>query len=292
MGAGDARREDGGEPATWAEFDRIITPAATPLRQQLRELWAYRQLLRFLLWSDLRTRYRQTVLGLAWVVFQPATITVVFSILFGRLGGLERRISGELPYPLFVYAGMLPWTLFSGGFNRSAGSLLGAGSLISKIWFPRLVLPLKGIVVGLVDFGVASLLLAGMMAYFGIAPAVTALLLPLFVALALAAALGLGLVVGALTVHLRDLRQALPFLMWVLLFATPLAYPSTLLPDHLRFLYGLNPMVGAVDGFRWALFGSPLYLPNLWLSVGVTSLLLLAGLWLYSRVERNAADLI
>ena len=292
MGAGDTTRPDDVAQAGWEGFDRIVTPEPTPLGRQLRDLWTYRELLAFLVWRDVRVRYRQTVLGLAWVLFQPATITAVFSILFGRLGGLERRVAGDVPYPLFVYAGMLPWSVFSSGFSRASGSLVGAGYLISRIWFPRLVLPVASIVVGLVDFAVATILLVVMMVWFGVAPQPTALLLPVFLLFALATALGGGLVVGALTVHLRDLRQALPFLTWILLFATPLAYPSTLLPAHLRTLYGLNPLVGVVDGFRWALFGTPIHVPGLWVSLSVTGALLVSGLWLYGRVERNAADLV
>jgi lipopolysaccharide transport system permease protein len=270
----------------------VLTPSPTPLGHQLRELWCYRELLGFLVWRDVKVRYRQTVLGAAWVVFQPATITAVFSILFGRLGGLERHVAGGIPYPLFVYAGLLPWTVFSTGFGRAAGSLVGHGYLISRIWFPRLVLPLSAIVVGLVDFAVATSLLAGFMAFYGVAPRLTVLLAPLFVALSLVTALGLGLLLGALTVHLRDLRNTLPFFTWVLLFATPLAYPSSLLSPEARTVYGLNPLVGAVDGFRWALYGAPLHGPALALSVAVSLILLGGGLWLYSRVERNAADLV
>lgn len=276
----------------WTAFDRIYDPTPTPLSTQLGEIWAYRELLGFLVWRALRVRYRQTVLGATWVLLQPATITVLFTLFFGRMGGMAARLPDGAPYPLFVYAGLVPYALFTGGYGRAAGSLVGHGYLISRIWFPRLLLPLEAVLIGLADSLVSCLLLVAIMIWFGQAPALTVVLSPLFLVLALAAALGLGLCLGALVVYLRDLRQALPFLGTVVLFVTPLAWPTELLSSPMSTLVALNPLVGAVEGFRWALYGAPLDLARLGLSTGVTVLVLGLGLFLFRRVERNAADLV
>lgn len=274
----------------WTRFDRVLTPRPTPLRTQLRRVWAYRELLRLLVWRDVKVRYRHTVLGPLWVLAQPATLTAVFSTLLGRLGGLAHRLGADVPYPLFVFSGTILWTLLSTGLNRSANALTGNGYLISRIWFPRLVLPVASVAVGLVDFGVALCGLGVLYAAYGVVPGPQILLLPVVLTGLLGAGLGFGLLLGSLMVTLRDLRQALPFLSWLLLFVSPVTYPGHLVRADLRPLYYLNPLAGGLDAARWALFGSPLWAPGLALSAGTAASVLLLGLWLYGRVERNAAD--
>lgn len=259
-----------------------------PLR--LNELWAYRELLYFLVWRDIKVRYKQTVLGAAWAVIQPFFTMVVFSIFFGRLAKIP---SDGFPYPIFAYCALLPWQLFAHALTQSGNSLVANQNLITKVYFPRLVIPLAAVLGGVVDFALALMVLGGMMAYYGISPSPAVLTLPLFLLLALATALGVGLWLSALNVQYRDVRYTLPFLTQVWLFATPIAYPSSLLPERWRTLYGLNPMAGVVEGFRWALLGSATAPgPMVLVSGGVVVLLLIAGLYYFRHLERNFADLV
>jgi lipopolysaccharide transport system permease protein len=255
----------------------------------LKDLWEYRELLYFLTWRDIKVRYKQTALGAAWAVIQPLLTTAAFSVFFG---GLARMPSDGIPYPLFTYAALLPWGFFSNALGAASNSLVGSANLISKVYFPRLVIPLSSVLSGLVDFAVAFLVLVGMVAYFGLSLSPTILLFPLFLALALVAALGVGLWLSALNVQYRDVRYVLPFLSQLWLLATPVAYPSSLLAEPWRTLYGLNPMVGVVEGFRWALLGSaapgPMTLASGLAAVG----LLVGGAFYFRRMERTYADLV
>jgi lipopolysaccharide transport system permease protein len=268
----------------------VITPSRGWVALRLGELWDYRELLYFLTWRDIKVRYKQTVLGALWAIVQPVLTMVVFSIVFGRLAGIP---SDGLPYPLFAFCALLPWQLFAHALTESGNSLVGSQNLITKVYFPRLVIPLAAVVVGLVDFGVAFSVLLGMLAWYGVVPPVTAVMLPLFVLLALATALGVGLWLSALNVQYRDVRYTIPFLTQFWLFITPVAYPASLIPEPWRPVYALNPMVGVVEGFRWALLGRGQG-PGLALavSVGVTLLLLLTGLAYFRRMERTFADVV
>jgi lipopolysaccharide transport system permease protein len=255
---------------------------------RLRELWEYRELLYFLVWRDVKVRYKQTALGAAWAIIQPLFTMVVFSVFFGRLAGLP---SDGLPYPVFSYTALVPWTYFATALTMSSNSLVDHARLITKVYFPRLLVPTASVLAGLLDLAIASTVLVGMILYYGIVPGPAVLLLPAFVILAAATALGVGLWLSALNVQYRDVRYTIPFLVQFWLFLTPVAYSSTLVPERWRALYGLNPMTGVVEGFRWALLGKaepPGAL--LFVSVGSVVLLLAGGLFYFRRMERRFAD--
>lgn len=256
----------------------------------LRELWEYREMLYFLVWRDLKVRYKQTALGAAWAIIQPVFIMLVFSLFFGRLAGIP---SDNIPYPIFTYCALLPWQLFAQALTESSNSLVANERLITKIYFPRLVVPIASILTGLVDFLIAFTVLVGMMFYYGIFPHGWALLsLPLFLLLAMAAALGVGLWLSVLNVQYRDVRYTLAFITQLWLFLTPVAYPSTLVPERWRVLYGLNPMAGVVEGFRWSLLGKEPPGPMLAVSATVVVLLLAGGLLYFRRMEKVFADIV
>ncbi|MBI3457055.1 MAG: ABC transporter permease [Candidatus Rokubacteria bacterium] len=242
------------------------------------------------MWRDIKVRYKQTVLGAAWAILQPFLTMVVFTVFFGRLAGIP---SDGLPYPVFAYCALLPWQLFAHALSDASNSVVGNQNLITKVYFPRLVIPLAATLAGLVDFGVAFVVLVGMLLYYGIAPTVAVLSLPLFVLLALATAVAVGLWLSALNVMYRDVRYTIPFLTQFWLFASPVAYPSSLVPVSLRPLLGLNPMAGVVEGFRWALLGVPAG-PGalLAVSVAVVAVILISGLYYFRRVERTFADVV
>jgi lipopolysaccharide transport system permease protein len=268
----------------------IIRPSKGWVPLRLKELWEYRELLYFLVWRDVKVRYKQTVLGAAWAIIQPFFTMVVFSIFFGHLAKIP---SDGLPYPIFAYCALLPWQLFSHALTESGNSLVGNQNLITKVYFPRLVIPLAAVLAGLVDFGVAFLVLLGMMAYYGMAPTMAVATLPLFILLAIATALAVGLWLSALNVQYRDVRYTIPFLAQFWLFVTPIAYPSSLVPEGWRVLYGLNPMAGVVEGFRWALLGTANAPgPMLAVSVAVVVALLVGGLYYFRRMEKTFADVV
>lgn len=267
----------------------IIRPSRGWVSLNLRDLWEYRDLLYFLVWRDVKVRYKQTVLGAAWAILQPFLTMVVFSVFFGRLAKVP---SDGIPYPIFAYTALLPWQLFAHALNESGNSLVANQQLIKKIYFPRLVIPISAVLAGLVDFGIAFLVLLGMMCYYGVVPTAAALTLPLFILLAIATALAVGLWLSALNVQYRDVRYTLPFLTQFWLFATPIAYSSTLVPERWRPLYGLNPMAGVVEGFRWALLGKGGVGPMLIVSVLAVILLLLGGLVYFRRMEKTFADVV
>lgn len=256
----------------------------------LRDLWEYRELLYFLVWRDLKVRYKQTVLGVAWVVIQPVFITLVFSVFFGRLVGVP---SDGIPYPVFAFCGLLPWQLFAYAVTNASNSLVANDRLITKVYFPRLVIPLSAVLSGLVDFIFAFAVLLAMMAYYGIFPTLALWTLPGFLLMAMASAVGVGLWLSAFNVEYRDVRYTLPFITQLWFFISPVAYPTSLVPEKWRFLYGLNPMTGVVEGFRWALLGTS-QSPGAWLgvSVVVTIALLIGGLYYFRRMEKNFADVV
>jgi lipopolysaccharide transport system permease protein len=267
-----------------------IQPAKGWVGIHFRELWHFRDLLYFLVWRDLKVRYKQTVLGAAWAVIQPFFTMVVFSIFFGRLAGVP---SDGIPYPLFAFAGLVPWTFFSNALSQSSNSLVGNQHLITKVYFPRLVIPVSAVLSGTLDFVIAFIVLLGMMIYYGVYPGIAVFTIPLFFLLALITALGTGLWLSALNVEFRDVRYIVPFLTQFWLFATPVAYPSSMLSEPWRILYGLNPMVGVVEGFRWALLGKPVLSGSmLAISVITAFVLLVTGALYFRRMERTFADIV
>jgi lipopolysaccharide transport system permease protein len=280
-----------------ARLDRAKEPAGLVIRPSqgwtalhLHDLWRYRELVVFLAWRDIQVRYKQTALGVAWAVIQPVSAMIVFSIFFGRLAGIP---SDGLPYPLFAYCALLPWQLFSQSVTESSNSLVANQNLITKVYFPRLVIPLSAVMAALVDFLIAFVVLIGMLGYYRIVPTQAVWMFPLFVLMAVVAGLAVGLWLSALNVQYRDVKYAIPFLMQVWLFVTPIVYSSSLVPEEWRLLYGVNPMVGVVEGFRWALLGTgkaPTVL--LIVSAAVTMTLLGAGLYYFRRMERTFADLV
>ena len=267
----------------------IVDPSSGWAALRLGELWTYRELLFFLVWRDVKVRYKQTALGVAWAVLQPLLTMFVFSLFFGRLA---RMASDGLPYPVFNLAGLVPWTFFAFGLNEAATSVVGSRHLITKVYFPRLAIPLATVLAGLVDFAIAFLLLLLVMAWYGIVPGLEALFVIPLVLLAFVTALGAGLWLAALNVQYRDVRYVLPFLTQLWLFATPIVYPTSLVPAPWRPVYGLNPMVGVVDGFRWALLGSAPPGPALAVSVCAALGLALGGVFYFRRMERAFADIV
>jgi lipopolysaccharide transport system permease protein len=272
------------------ETPELILEAGRASRHYWADLWRFRELLGFLAWRDVKVRYKQTTLGVLWALIQPAITLAVFTFIFGKLAGMP---AGNAPYPLLVLCGLLPWQLFSAAFSNASGSLVANTHLISKVYFPRLIVPLSSIAVALIDFGVVLLLLAGMCTWWRFVPDWRVLLLPVFIVLTLLTALGTGLWLTALTVKYRDFRFVVPFLLQIGLFLSPVGFSSTNLPNW-RFVYSLNPMVGAIDGFRWCLLhGEPAIDPvNLAISAGMMVLLLVSGLWYFRSTERTFADII
>ena len=267
-----------------------IQPSRGWVPLKLGELWAYRELLYFLIWRDIKVRYKQTALGAAWAIIQPFSTMVVFSLFFGKLAKMP---SDGIPYPIFSYAALVPWTFFAAGLTQSSNSLVGSSNLITKVYFPRLVIPLATVLSGVVDFVLALAVLVGMMLYYHIVPNLNMLWLPLFLLLALVTSLGVGLWLSSLNVKYRDVRYLVPFITQFWLFATPIAYPSSLLHQPWRTVYGLNPMVGVVEGFRWALLGtksSPG--PMVLVSALVALFILISGAFYFRRMEKTFANIV
>jgi lipopolysaccharide transport system permease protein len=258
-------------------------------RLKLHELWVYRELLYFLTWRDVKVRYKQTLLGAAWAILQPLLAMVVFTIFFGHLAKLP---SEGLPYALFSFSGLVLWTFFGNGLTLSSNSLVASSNLITKIYFPRLVIPLGAVLAGAVDFVLALVVLGGLMIAYGVAPDLTIFAMPLFLLLAFCTVLAVGLWLSALNVKYRDVRYVVPFLVQLWLFATPIAYPSTLLDEPWRTVYGLNPMVGAIDGFRWSLLGTRSPGWSAVVSACSAVVMLLAGLYYFRRMEKVFADIV
>ena len=267
----------------------VIRPLRGWVPIQLGDLWKYRELLYFLTWREIKVRYKQTALGFAWAVIQPVFMMIVFTLFFGTLAKIP---SEGIPYPLFNYAALLPWTLFAEGITRSSNSLVQDANLVKKVYFPRLVMPLSGILSPLVDFAIAFTILVGMMFYFGYAPTVNVLWLPAFIVLALMTSLGVGLWLSAINVKYRDVRYVIPFLIQLWLFASPVVYSSSLLPERFQAIYGLNPMSGVIEGFRWSLLGTEPPGSLIAISVIIVIVILISGAFYFRRSEKTFADVI
>jgi lipopolysaccharide transport system permease protein len=264
-------------PRGWASLD-------------LRELWEYRELMYFLVWRDVKVRYKQTLLGIAWVVLQPLATTLIFTVIFGNLAKIP---SENLPYAVFALAGLIPWNYFSAAFSRGGQSLVGSANLISKVYFPRVIIPISSILVGLIDSAIVFVVLIGLMLFYGITPTPAIVTLPLFLLLAVATALGVSLWLSALNVQYRDVGYLVPFIAQFWMYATPVVYPASMIPDKWRLLYSLNPMTGVVEGFRWALFGTGEG-PGVALAVSVVMVLALvvSGAFFFKRMEDTFADVV
>lgn len=266
-----------------------IQPSRGWVSLNLRELWEYRELLYFLTWRDVKVRYKQTAVGAAWAIIQPFMTMVAFSLFFGQLAKVP---SDGVPYPIFSYTALLPWGFFASGLSQASNSLLGNAGLLGKVYFPRLLVPIASVLTGVIDFAIAFIVLLLMMAYFHIWPTSAVLVMPVLLMLALVTALGVGLWLAALSVEYRDVRYAVPFLVQFWLLATPVAYPSSLLSEPWRTVYALNPMVGVVDGFRWALLGMRPPGPSLAISAIVALAVLVTATMYFRRVERSFADVL
>lgn len=267
-----------------------IQPSRGWVSLNLADLWEYRELLYFLTWRDIKVRYKQTALGALWAILQPVLATIIFMLFFGRLAKMP---SDGIYYPLFAYTGLVPWMFFAAGLTQSSNSLVGSANLITKVYFPRLAIPIATVLAGLMDFMLGFALLAIMMLYRHVTLTIHALWLPAFVLLTLTTSLGAGLWLSALNVRFRDVRYVVPFLTQFWLFATPIAYPSSLLPERWRAVYALNPMVGVVEGFRWALFGSRTAPIGILLASAAASIIILiGGVCYFRRVEETFADIV
>ena len=267
-----------------------IEPSNTWVSLKLGELWQYRELLYFLIWRDIKVRYKQTALGAAWAIIQPLFSMLIFSLFFGRLAKMP---SDGLPYPLFSLAALVPWTFFANGLNQSSNSLVASANLLKKVYFPRLVIPIATVLAGVVDFALSFVVLLVLMAFYGVAPTINLVWMPLFLLLALVTSLAVGLWMSALNVKYRDVRYIVPFVIQVWMFSTPIVYPSSLLPSPWRTVYGLNPMVGVVEGFRWALLGTNTA-PGFMIAVSSTAalLILIGGAFYFRHMEKSFADIV
>jgi lipopolysaccharide transport system permease protein len=254
-----------------------------------KELWAYRELLYVLTMRDIKVRYKQTVLGFAWAIIQPFMMMVVFSVFFGKLAKIP---SDGLPYPIFVYAGLLPWTFFANAISSSANSVVGSAHLISKVYFPRLIIPLSSVGSGLVDFAIATVILLLLMVYYGVSLTLNLLLAPILVADVVVTALGVGTCLSALNVAYRDFRYVVPFLVQIWMFATPVVYPATLVPREWQWALYVNPMAGAIEGFRSVFLGRPFDVPGILISLTFAVIVFAAGIAYFEKVERRFADII
>lgn len=273
------------------QVPELVIEAGRLERQYWRDLWRYRELLVFLTWRDILVRYKQTAIGVLWALLRPFLTMVVFTVVFSSIAKLP---SGNVPYPILVFAALLPWQLFASALGESSNSLVSNANLISKVYFPRLLVPVSSVLVSLVDFLVSGMILLGLMAWYDFAPSWRMVTLPLFLGLAIAAATGGGLWLAALTVKYRDFRYVVPFIVQLGLYISPVGFSSDVVPAQWRSLYGLNPMVGVIDGFRWAILGGDtmLSLPGLIWSVGLVALLLITGVWHFRAYERTFADVI
>ncbi len=274
---------DSGAGVPWV----VIDPTSSRPLVEVRELWHYRDLLYFLTWRDISVRYKQTVLGFLWAILQPFLTMVVFAIFLGRLAGMP---SDGVPYPVFSYLGLLPWTYFSGAVTRAGTSVVGNAHLLTRVYFPRVLVPLSATLSALVDFAIASLVLGGLMAWYGIVPARTVVLLLPLAALTALAATGIGMWLAALNVRYRDVQYAIPFLMQLWMFATPVVYPTSLVPAGWQPLFALNPMTGIIDAYRAAVLGTALDWPSLGISALSAAVLAALGAWQFHRMEQSFAD--
>jgi lipopolysaccharide transport system permease protein len=268
----------------------VITPSKGLLSLNLKEVWMYRELMSILAWRDVSIRYKQSIVGIGWAIIQPLMTMIIFTIVFGKFAKLP---SDGLPYPIFSYCALLPWNYFARSLGDSSDSLVSSSNLITKVYFPRLVLPLSRVFAGLVDFSIGFVILIGLMFWYGISPTAGLLLLPLFLLIAMIAALAGGLWLTALNVKYRDVKFVVPFVIQFLMYASPVAYSSSLVPERWQWVYGLNPMVGVIEGFRWALLGRAV--PNLSLLVVpmvIILIILVSGLYYFKTMEKSFADIV
>ncbi|PMB04911.1 phosphate ABC transporter permease [Fischerella thermalis CCMEE 5273] len=274
-----------------ASQHELVIEAGRTERQYWKDIWRYRELMYFLAWRDILVRYKQTAIGIAWALIRPFLTMVVFSVVFG---GLAKFPSGGVPYPILVFAAMLPWQFFANALSECSNSLITNANLVSKVYFPRLIVPISAVIVSFVDFMVSGMILLGLMAWYNFVPNWRILTLPVFILIAFAAAVGAGLWLAALNVEYRDFRYIVPFIVQFGLYISPVGFTSSVVPPQWRLLYSLNPMVGVIDGFRWAILGgdSQIYLPGFSLSVGLVALLLVTGVWYFRKMERTFADVI
>jgi len=268
----------------------VLKPTKGWISLNLKDLWRYRELIYFLTWRDILVRYKQTLLGASWAVLQPLMQMIVFNFLFGSMANIS---TGEIPRPIFTFSALLPWNLFAKALSDTSNSLVASRNMITKVYFPRLVVPIASVLSGVVDFLIAFLILIGMMVYYQVAVPATVWLVPLFILMSLVVALGVGLWFSAWNLHYRDVRYFIPFLSQFWMLASPIAYPLSRIPEQWQTLYMLNPMVGVVEGFRWALLGGdPVPLLALIFSAGFGLLLLISGLFYFRRMERTFADMV
>jgi lipopolysaccharide transport system permease protein len=269
----------------------LVIEAGHSERQYWRDLWRYRELFYFLAWRDILVRYKQTAIGIAWALIRPFLTMVVFTVVFGNIAKLP---SGGVPYPILVFAAMLPWQFFANSLTECSNSLVTNANLISKVYFPRLIVPTSAVIVSFVDFMISGMILLGLMAWYNFVPSWRILTLPVFILIAFAAAIGAGLWFAALNVEYRDFRYVVPFIVQFGLYISPVGFSSSIVPPQWRLLYSLNPMVSVIDGFRWAILGgeSKLDLPGFTLSLGIVTFLLVTGIWYFRKMERTFADVI
>jgi lipopolysaccharide transport system permease protein len=269
----------------------LVIEAGRTEVQYWQDLWKYRELFYFLSWRDILVRYKQTVIGIAWALIRPFLTMIVFSVVFGKLANLP---SGGAPYPLLVFSAMLPWQFFANALSESSNSLISNANLISKVYFPRLIVPASAVIVSFVDFMISGMILLGLMAWYNFVPSWRILTLPVFIVIAFGASIGVGLWMAALNVEYRDFRYVVPFVVQFGLYISPVGFSSSIVPQQWRLLYSLNPMVGVIDGFRWAILGSEsaIYWPGFALSLALVGLLLVSGIWYFRRMERTFADVI
>jgi lipopolysaccharide transport system permease protein len=271
---------------------KLIIEAGRTERHYWRDLWRYRELFYFLAWRDILVRYKQTVIGIAWAVIRPVLTMVVFTVVFGKLAKLPSE--GAAPYAVMVYSAMLPWQFFANSLSEASNSLIGNANLISKVYFPRLIIPTSSVITSFVDFLISALILVAIMAWYQYWPSWRVITLPFFIAIAFAAAMGVGLWLTAMNVKYRDFRYIVPFIVQFGLYISPVGFSSSIVPEQYRLLYSLNPMVGVIDGFRWAILGgeSNIYLPGFSLSLGVVLFSLVYGIVYFRKTEKKFADII
>jgi lipopolysaccharide transport system permease protein len=274
-----------------AEKETLIIEAGRTERQYWKDLWRYRELFYFLAWRDILVRYKQTVIGIAWALIRPFLTMVVFTVVFGKFAKLP---SEGVPYPILVFAALLPWQFFANALSEASGSLIVDASLVSKIYFPRLIIPSSSVITSLVDFLISGVILAGLMLWYGFSPNWRIVVLPLLIVIAFAAAMGGGLWLAALNVKYRDFRYIVPFIVQFGLYISPVGFSSSIVPDKWRIIYSLNPMVGVIDGFRWAVLGgnAKIFWPGFIVSAALVCILLLSGLHYFRKMEKTFADVI
>jgi lipopolysaccharide transport system permease protein len=269
----------------------LLIEAGRLERHYWRDLWRYRELFVFLAWRDLLVRYKQTTIGILWALIRPLVTMLVFTLVFGKLAKLP---SDDVPYPIMVFVALLPWYFFSNAFTDAGNSLVNNSSMISKIYFPRLIIPVSAVIVSFVDFLISGLILIGLMIWYEFVPDWRIFTLPIFICIAFAAAMGTGLWIAALNVKYRDFRHLIPFIVQIGLYISPVGFSSSIVPEKWRLLYSLNPMVGVIDGFRWAILGgnTQIYWPGFILSTALVMMILVSGIYYFRRTERKFADLI